>query len=176
MSGRKRDGDGAADLTRHDIETIIDIVKSAPDIAEFSLKYGEIEIFISRGSHSTAREQVRGEAQPSQAPARPPADMAATVMAESPPSVSALAARRSNEIVVEAPMVGTFYRAPAPGEAPFVSVGDTVASDAVLCIIEVMKLMNSIAAPRAGTVKQILVGDGEGVEFGQPLIVIEVDG
>ncbi|MFZ5509542.1 MAG: acetyl-CoA carboxylase biotin carboxyl carrier protein, partial [Pseudomonadota bacterium] len=76
-------------------------------------------------------------------------------------------------VVVEAPMVGTFYRAPEPGAKPFVEVGQRVAPDTVVCIIEVMKLMNSIAARHAGVVAQILVNDGDPVEFGQPLVVID---
>ena len=70
-----------------------------------------------------------------------------------------------NEFTVDAPMVGTFYRAPAPGEAPFVEVGQTIEGETVLCIIEVMKLMNSISARRKGRVKRILVEDGEPVGF-----------
>ena len=67
----------------------------------------------------------------------------------------------------------SFYRAPAPGEAPFVEVGQAVEGSTVLCIIEVMKLMNSISAHRKGRVRKILVEDGEPVEFGQPLMIIE---
>jgi acetyl-CoA carboxylase biotin carboxyl carrier protein len=69
-------------------------------------------------------------------------------------------------------MVGTFYRASEPGAGPFVEVGASVAPDTPVCIIEVMKLMNSIVAQCRGTVAEILVGDGEAVEYGQPLIVI----
>jgi acetyl-CoA carboxylase biotin carboxyl carrier protein len=178
MSGRKREGEGAEDLTRQDIETIIDIVKSVPDVTEFSLKYGKTEIYISRGAKTSTRTEPReAEHQASNAPAWPPVDAAAAVEAVASPMIeqTTAPAPRSNEIVVEAPMVGTFYRAPAPGEAPFVSLGEAVATGAVLCIIEVMKLMNSIAAPRAGVVREILVDDGEAVEFGQPLLIIEVD-
>ena len=76
---------------------------------------------------------------------------------------------------VKAPMVGTYYSAPAPGAAPFVGVGQKVAADSVVCIIEVMKLMSSISAGVAGTVKEIRVADAEPVQFGQVLIVIEPD-
>ena len=70
-------------------------------------------------------------------------------------------------------MVGTFYRAPAPGEPPFVEAGQAIEGSTVLCIIEVMKLMNSISAHKRGRVSKILVEDGEPVEFGQPLMIIE---
>jgi acetyl-CoA carboxylase biotin carboxyl carrier protein len=70
-------------------------------------------------------------------------------------------------------MVGVFYRAPAPGEPPFVELGQTVKADQILCILEVMKLMNSIASPVEGTVTHILVENAEPVEFGQVIMVID---
>lgn len=78
-----------------------------------------------------------------------------------------------NEIVVRAPIVGTFYRAPSPDDDPYVEVGDAVGTGDVLCIIEAMKLMNEIEAEVSGTIKQILVEDAEPVEYDQPLFVIE---
>ncbi len=75
--------------------------------------------------------------------------------------------------VVRSPMVGTAYRAPAPGAAPFVEVGSTVKEGQTLLIVEAMKTMNQIPAPRAGVVKAILVEDGQPVEFDEPLMVIE---
>ncbi len=74
--------------------------------------------------------------------------------------------------VVKAPMVGTFYRAAAPGSASFVEVGDVVQAGDPLCIIEAMKLMNEIEADQAGIVKAILVENGQAVEYGQPLVII----
>jgi acetyl-CoA carboxylase biotin carboxyl carrier protein len=70
-------------------------------------------------------------------------------------------------------MVGTFYRSSSPGSKPFVEVGDSVQVGDTLCIIEAMKLMNEIESDKTGTVKQILVENGQPVEFGQPLVVIE---
>jgi len=75
--------------------------------------------------------------------------------------------------VVLSPMVGTFYRAPQPGAEPFVQVGDTVSEGDTLCIIEAMKLLNEIEADKSGRIKAILVENGQPVEFGQPLFVIE---
>ncbi|WP_433261199.1 acetyl-CoA carboxylase biotin carboxyl carrier protein [Actinosynnema sp. CS-041913] len=74
---------------------------------------------------------------------------------------------------VRAPLVGTFYRAPQPGAPPFVEVGDLVEAGRQVAIIEAMKLMNPITADRAGRVVEVLIGDGEPVEYGQPLLVLE---
>ena len=76
---------------------------------------------------------------------------------------------------ITSPMVATFYRAPAPGAAPFVSVGDRVSQGQVLCILECMKVMNHMESEVSGRLKEILVENAEGVEYGQPLFVIEVD-
>jgi len=109
-------------------------------------------------------------------PAAVPADgrAATTPVAPSP---SALERRHTTpvdgEVVLRAPMVGRFYRAPKPGAPPFVEVGTVVGPDDVVCIIEVMKLMNSIPAGRAGRIREILVEDGQVVEYDQPLVVIE---
>lgn len=73
---------------------------------------------------------------------------------------------------MKAPMVGTFYRSPAPGAKPFVEVGQSVGEGEALCIIEAMKLLNEIESDRAGTIKAILVENGHPVEYGQPLFVI----
>jgi acetyl-CoA carboxylase biotin carboxyl carrier protein len=78
-------------------------------------------------------------------------------------------------VEVPSPMVGTFYRAPAPGEAPFVEVGDRIRSGQTVCIIEAMKLMNEIEAEVSGQVMEILVQNGEPVEYGQPLMRINPD-
>jgi acetyl-CoA carboxylase biotin carboxyl carrier protein len=75
--------------------------------------------------------------------------------------------------LVASPMVGTAYMAPSPGAAPFVKVGDMVTEGQTLMIIEAMKTMNQIPAPRAGRVTQIIIGDGQPVEFGEPLLIIE---
>ncbi|NRB09050.1 MAG: acetyl-CoA carboxylase biotin carboxyl carrier protein [Richelia sp.] len=89
---------------------------------------------------------------------------------------SSTANTTSSKLVdISSPMVGTFYRAPAPEEAPFVEVGDRVRSDQTVCIIEAMKLMNEIEAEVSGQVMEILVENGEPVEYGQPLMRINPD-
>ena len=100
--------------------------------------------------------------------ARSSASAAAT--AEEAPG-SQIAAERAH--VVTAPMVGTFYNAPAPGAKPFVEIGDQIEAGQVLCVIEAMKMMNQIESEIAGRVRAILINNGEPVEFGQPLFILE---
>ncbi|MXW64498.1 MAG: acetyl-CoA carboxylase biotin carboxyl carrier protein [Bacteroidetes bacterium SB0662_bin_6] len=115
---------------------------------------------------------------PAPAPSAPPAQPAPVAPApEPPPSQEAVAenqlAASRNGTVVKAPIVGTFYRAPAPGEAPFVEVGDIVRAGDTLCIIEAMKLMNEIESEVDGKVAEILVDDALPVEYDHPLFLIE---
>ncbi|WP_088240911.1 acetyl-CoA carboxylase biotin carboxyl carrier protein [Calothrix rhizosoleniae] len=88
---------------------------------------------------------------------------------------SSASSNNAKLVEVPSPMVGTFYRAPAPGESAFVEVGDRVRSDQTVCIIEAMKLMNEIEAEVSGQVMEILVENGEAVEYGQPLMRINPD-
>jgi acetyl-CoA carboxylase biotin carboxyl carrier protein len=88
------------------------------------------------------------------------------------PAAAPEAAQVPSGHVVTSPMVGTFYRAPSPGAAPFVNVGDTVKEGQTVCIIEAMKLLNEIECDKAGVIKEILVENGQAVEYGQPLFVI----
>ncbi len=93
--------------------------------------------------------------------------------ASAPPTEPKTEPRAEKDVVVKAPIVGTFYRSPAPGEGLFVEVGDEVDAGDVLCIIEAMKLMNEIESEVKGIVKKILVEDAQPVEYDQPLFVIE---
>lgn len=99
----------------------------------------------------------------------------ADVAVPAPPTVAAAAqvAPAQHPGLVASPMVGTAYLAPAPGERPFVEVGGQVKAGDILMIIEAMKTMNQIPAPRSGTVIQILVEDGQPVEYGEPLMIVE---
>ena len=92
------------------------------------------------------------------------------------PAPAAPAAPSPNGLVINAPMLGTFYRAEAPGAAPFVDVGAKVEPDTVVCLIEVMKMMNSIPAGVSGTIAEICAQNGELVEYGEPLFRVEPDG
>jgi acetyl-CoA carboxylase biotin carboxyl carrier protein len=102
--------------------------------------------------------------QPAGVVARPPVSVA---------EVSAPPAADTDTIVIPSPMIGTFYRAPKPGEPAFVEIGDTVEVGQTIGIIEAMKIMNEIAAESAGVVAEILVGNGQAVEFGQPLLRLD---
>ena len=90
-----------------------------------------------------------------------------------PTAEHAALAPRENVVTIKSPMVGTFYRAPSPDSDAFVEANDTVTDDTVICIIEAMKVMNEIKAECRGTIKDILVSNGEPVEYGQPLFVLE---
>jgi acetyl-CoA carboxylase biotin carboxyl carrier protein len=140
------------------LKTLIDLVESS-GIAELEVSEGEERVRITRSSPATHH---------------PPAANGAggvTVSAGEMPSGQQVAPPAEGH-VIKAPMVGTFYRAAAPGNASFVEVGDTVEAGDPLCIIEAMKLMNEIEADQAGVVKAILVENGQAVEYGQPLVII----
>lgn len=171
-------------LTYEDLLQIVELIKSSEQFSEFRLKIGEIEIEVrrARGDNvpiSDATEAPTVPAAPSKA-ANARGDVSAggaTTATDAPtkPSPRRPPALPPGSIVVSAPMVGTFYRSPSPGAPPFVEPGARVERDTVVCIIEVMKLMNSIRAGVAGTVREIRVENGEPVEFGQVLLVIEPD-
>ena len=109
---------------------------------------------------------------PSVMPAMPPMAMAAAPAA-APQTAPAAAPAADTGKSIKSPIVGTFYSAPSPTKPPFVKVGDKVSEGDTECIVESMKVMNEIQADISGTVKSIAVKDGEAVEFGQPLIIIE---
>jgi acetyl-CoA carboxylase biotin carboxyl carrier protein len=144
-------------LTYDDLVQIVDLIKSTSQFSEFRLKVGDIEVSLKR-ANGAPRPAVAQRSIDS------PAD-------ETPQKASRTFGQEVH--VVRAPMVGTFYRAPAPGEPPFAEVGQPVEPDSILCIIEVMKLMNSIEAGTRGVVREILVPNGAGVEYGEVLMVIE---
>jgi acetyl-CoA carboxylase biotin carboxyl carrier protein len=144
------------------LKKLIDLVQES-GIAELEITEGEEKVRISRsgGSVQSAVMAMPQLAQPMAAPAAAPA-----VAAEAP------APAEPEGHVVKSPMVGTFYRSPSPGAKPFVEIGQTVNAGDTLCIIEAMKLLNEIEADVAGTVKAVLVENGQPVEYGQPLFVI----
>ena len=147
------------------IKKLIELVEES-GIAELEITEGEESVRIHRGgSHSAPMHYQLPPQHMMAAPA--PAPAAAPAAAEAP------AAPELSGHVVKSPMVGTFYAAPAPGAADFVSVGQQVKAGDTLCIVEAMKMMNQIEADKGGVVKQILVENGEPVEFDQPLFVIE---
>ena len=146
-------------------------VLSDSDIQEFRLEGDDFRLEVRRNLPTVAVA-----AAPVAAVAAAPAAAAMQVTHEAaapstpPPAVPA---SRSDLVDVTAPMVGTFYRAPAPGEAPFVEVGTRIAVGQTICILEAMKLMNELEAEAAGEVVEILVDNGTPVEFGQVLMRVK---
>jgi len=141
------------------------------ELAQLLDETGLSEIEIERDGQRVRVVKNRGTHVPTYAVS------AAPPLAESPPTspapVDSGAGAADHPGAVKSPMVGTAYRSPEPGATPFVEVGAQVAAGATLLIIEAMKTMNQIPAPRAGTVTRILVEDGQPVEFGEPLMIIE---
>ena len=136
-------------------------------IAEIEITEGEESVRISRYSPNAPAAPV-AMAAPIAAPAAPVAAAAAPAAAPAAP-----AEPEEDGFEVTAPMVGTFYASSSPGAAPYVQVGDRVTEGDTLCIIEAMKMMNQIEADVSGVVKSIRMQNGEPVEFGQTLIVID---
>ncbi|WJW75194.1 acetyl-CoA carboxylase biotin carboxyl carrier protein [Thiohalobacter sp. IOR34] len=145
------------------VKKLIELLEES-GIAEIEIHEGEESVRISRYSAAAPAAPVAVTAPP---PPPPVAEAPAAAPAEAP----------NEELpaghVVTSPMVGTFYRAPSPGASPFVEVGQRVNVGDTLCIIEAMKMLNQIEADKAGTIAAILVENGQPVEFGEPLFVIE---
>ena len=147
------------------LKKLIELLNES-DVAEIEIREGEESVRISRySSVAPAPVPTTAIAPPPPAPAPAPAETG-SAQAEAEPALP-------EGHVVKSPMVGTFYRAPSPGAKPFVEVGDRVEAGDTLCIIEAMKILNQIEADQAGTVAAILVENGEPVEYGQPLFVIQ---
>jgi len=145
------------------IKKLIELLDES-GVAEIEIKEGDDSVRISRQSAAPA-----AAAAPIYMPAAAPAPIAAAA----PAATEAAADDEIPGHKLTSPMVGTFYRASTPGAAPFTDVGAQVNVGDTLCIIEAMKMLNQIEADKSGTVKAILVDDGQPVEFGQPLFVIE---
>jgi acetyl-CoA carboxylase biotin carboxyl carrier protein len=161
------------------LKTLIDLVAES-GISELEITEGEGKVRIVKGppplpagfvqqAYAPMQMQMPMQAAPAQpqaAVAQPPAASAAAPAAEPAPAAA-------SGHIVKSPMVGTFYRSANPNSPPFIEVGAQVKEGQTLCIIEAMKLMNEIETDRAGTVKAVLVENGQPVEYGQPLFVIE---
>jgi acetyl-CoA carboxylase biotin carboxyl carrier protein len=148
------------------LKTLIDLVAES-DIAELEVTEGESKVRIVK---SSAMPQSQVVMMPSQGVAPQFAAPAAAPAAPAAPAVASPAEPTGH--VVKSPMVGTFYRSSAPGTPPYVEIGSAVKEGDTVCIIEAMKLLNEIDADKAGTITQVLVENGQPVEYGQPLFVI----
>ena len=144
-------------------------VLSDSDIQEFRLEGDDFRLEVRRNLPA-----VSVAAAPVAAVASAPAALEVSHQAAAPSTPPpAVPASRSDLVDITAPMVGTFYRAPAPGEAPFVEVGTRIGVGQTVCILEAMKLMNELEAEAAGEVVEILVDNGTPVEFGQVLMRVK---
>jgi acetyl-CoA carboxylase biotin carboxyl carrier protein len=148
------------------LKTLIDLV-SESGISELEVTEGEGKVRIVKNA-PPVYVQPSAPYAPQITAAAPPVAMPG----EAPAAAAPAAAAAPQGHVVTSPMVGTFYRAPSPGADPFVQVGDTVKEGQTICIIEAMKLLNEIECDKAGVIKEILVENGQAVEYGQPLFVI----
>ena len=154
------------DESRHDalplneVERLVELVRGG-GVGEIRVRRGETEITVRAGAESAA-PAIPPVAQRIVEPAGEP------VEAEFSPEMNGLHAVRS-------PVVGTFYRAPAPGEPPYVEVGDRVTAGQTVCIVEAMKLMNEIVADVSGEVVEVLAENAGGVEYDQPLFYLRPD-
>ncbi len=144
------------------VKKLIELLEES-DVAEIEIHEGEESVRISRNS-STAAVAIPMQAAAAPAPAAP-ATAAGTPAAEP-------AAAEPEGHIIRSPMVGTFYRSPSPTSKPFVEEGASVSAGETLCIIEAMKILNQIESDKSGKVTQILVENGQPVEYNQPLFVI----
>jgi acetyl-CoA carboxylase biotin carboxyl carrier protein len=153
------------DLSYDDVQNILKII-DASSLEELMLEIGDLKLVVRKRA---------GRAEATLVPPRELAQMSQTMAAPPAPAPRESARGRpaaEGEFELKAPMVGTFYRAPRPGAPPFVEVGGVVGPDDVVCIIEVMKLMNSITTGGRGRIVDILAENGQLVEYGQLLMIV----
>ena len=149
------------------LKTLIDLV-SESNVSELEITEAEGKVRIVKSAGAVAAPVVMSTAvaAPVAMAAAPVSAPPAALPAEAPPATPA-------GHTVKSPMVGTFYRSSSPGAAPFVQIGSVVKEGETLCIVEAMKILNEIESDKAGTVTQILCENGQAVEYGQPLFIIE---
>ena len=150
------------------LKTLIDLVSDS-NVSELEITEAEGKVRIVKSAPAVVQSYVAPA--PVMAPVAAVAAPAAPVAAA--PAAEPVAAAEPSGHAVKSPMVGTFYRSSSPGAAPFVEVGSVVKEGDTLCIVEAMKILNEIESDKAGTVKQILCDNGQAVEYGQPLFIIE---
>ena len=159
------------------LKTLIDLVSDS-NVTELEITEAEGKVRIVKGATPSGIPVLSHQVMAPAAPALPTAPAAPPTAAEIADAAAVTAAAVAAEVAaaghtVKSPMVGTFYRSSSPGAAPFVQVGDTVKEGDTLCIIEAMKILNEIESDKSGTVKQVMCENGQAVEYGQPLYIIE---
>ncbi len=145
------------------LKTLIDLVSES--------NISELEITEAEGKVRIVKADPQRQALPAIAAPAPPATEAAPSAAVAAPASAEPEVEQGH--TVTSPMVGTFYRSASPGAKPFVEIGDAIKEGEPICIIEAMKIMNEIEADKSGTVVRILCENGQAVEFGQPLFILE---
>jgi len=169
-----------------EIKTIVKLM-SENDLTEFKIESEDMTLCLRRGSHAAPQliaptvVSAPGVSSMISAPAPAPAPVAASPAPAPAPVPAAVpevkpaapAAPADSSRIIESPIVGTFYRTSAPGADPLVKIGSKVTEDTTVCIVEAMKVMNEIKAEKSGVVKEILVENGQVVEYGQPLLILE---
>ena len=145
-----------------DIKRIVELVKNN-ELTEFSLKDNDFELTLKRGG-----EQVTMVAAPVAAAPAPVA-----TPAQEAPAATPTPEKEDGLVEILSPIVGTFYKKPAPDADDFVQVGSEVSADTVVCIVEAMKVMNEIKAEVSGTIRKVLIEDASPVQYGQPLFLVE---
>lgn len=164
------------DLSKDDVLKILKIIEES-SYDEVRLEVGDFKLHVQKRGAAPASTPLP----PTDTAVRTSLTAAEPTSAESPVGASVASQKPEQEalpeglVAVRAPMLGTFYRAPSPGEKPFVEVGDEVGPDTIVCLVEVMKLFNSVKAGVAGRIVKIPAENATMVEYGQPLLLIEHD-
>ena len=164
------------DLSKDDVLKILKLIDDS-GYDDVRLEIGDFKLHVQKqGAATTARDERPQRIEPPAAPpAAAPQPAAAAKPAQPAPSAPAQQEVPAGMVAVRSPMLGTFYRAPSPGEKPFVEVGSRVTADDTVCLVEVMKLFSSVKAGVTGRVSKIVVENGAMVEHEQLLILIEPD-
>lgn len=152
------------------IKNIINLISNS-DVDQVSIEEGDFKIKVKK---TGTVEQIT-YTQPGIAPQQVAAPQAAAAANPAPAENSAPTQPKANGETVKSPIVGTYYKAASPDSDPFINVGDKVSTGQTLCIVEAMKIMNEIEAEFSGTIQEILIEDGQAVEFDQPLFIISKD-
>ncbi len=154
------------------LKTLIDLVSDS-NVSELEITEAEGKVRIVKAGAAPTAVYAPMPMMPAAMPAADAGQPQAAPAAAAPAAPAAAPPQEASGHTVKSPMVGTFYRASSPGAAPFIEIGSTVRAGETLCIVEAMKILNEIEADVSGTVTKILCENGDAVEYGQPLFVIE---
>lgn len=157
------------ELTHSDVTQILEILDEAEFLEELQLTHGEFRLHVRR--RGVAEPLSQAAPAPRETTAAPTTKVAANTPA--PPAKTAQQLAPDGLVAIRAPMLGTFYRSPSPGEPPFIEVGQRVSPDDTVCLIEVMKLFNSIRAGVTGKIVKILADNAALVEYNEILLLID---